>query len=82
MPGAAGIASNVVGASRSRAAQILASYDGLQAGQEAIYKDLHQHPELSHQEHRTAQRVAEGLHEYGYTAGWHRRHRSGGRPRR
>lgn len=33
--------------------EILAGYDGLQAGQEAFYKDLHQHPELSHQEHRT-----------------------------
>ena len=67
MPGAAGIASSVVGASRSRAAEILASYDGLQASQEAFYKDLHQHPELSHQERHTAQRVAERLHEYGYT---------------
>jgi metal-dependent amidase/aminoacylase/carboxypeptidase family protein len=41
--------------------EILACYDDLQAGQEAFYKDLHQHPELSHQEHRTAQRVAEKL---------------------
>ena len=38
--------------------EILAGYDSLQAGQEAFYKDLHQHPELSHQEHRTAERVA------------------------
>jgi len=28
--------------------EILAGYDGLQAGQEAFYKDLHAHPELSH----------------------------------
>ena len=34
--------------------EILAGYDGLQAGQEAFYKDLHQLPELSNQEHRTA----------------------------
>jgi hippurate hydrolase len=46
---------------------ILADYDGLQAAQEAFYKDLHQHPELSHQEHRTAQRVAAQLHQYGCT---------------
>ena len=35
--------------------EILAGYDSLQAGQEAFYKDLHRHPELSHQEHRTAE---------------------------
>jgi hippurate hydrolase len=35
--------------------EILAGYDGIQAGQEAFYKDLHEHPELSHQEHRTAE---------------------------
>jgi amidohydrolase len=47
--------------------EILAGYDGLQASQEAFYKDLHQHPELSHQEHRTAQRVAGKLQDYGFT---------------
>lgn len=46
---------------------ILAGYDGVQAAQEAFYKDLHQHPELSHQEHRTAQRVAGQLKQYGCT---------------
>src|SRR5580700_2015645 len=45
--------------------EILAGYEGLQAGQEAFYKDLHRHPELSHQEHRTAERVAGKLQEYG-----------------
>jgi hippurate hydrolase len=47
--------------------EILAGYDGLRAGQEAFYKDLHRHPELSHQEHRTAERVAGKLQEYGCT---------------
>ena len=47
--------------------EILAGYDGLQAAQEAFYKDLHQHPELSHQEHRTAQHVAGQLQQYGCT---------------
>ena len=47
--------------------EILAGYDGLQAGQQAFYKDLHQHPELSHQEQRTAGRVAGQLQEYGCT---------------
>jgi amidohydrolase len=46
---------------------ILADYESLRAGQEAFYKDLHQHPELSHAEHRTAQRVAGELQEYGFT---------------
>jgi hypothetical protein len=46
---------------------ILAGYAGLKAGQEAFYKDLHRHPELSHQEHRTAGRAAERLQEYGFT---------------
>jgi amidohydrolase len=47
--------------------EILAGYDSLQAGQEAFYKDLHQHPELSHQEQRTAGRVAGQLQQYGCT---------------
>ena len=47
--------------------EILAGYDGLQAAQEAFYKDLHQHPELSHQEQRTAQHVAGQLQQYGCT---------------
>jgi hippurate hydrolase len=51
----------------SSAQEILAGYDGLQAGQEAFYKDLHQHPELSHQEQRTAERVAGQLQQYGCT---------------
>ena len=47
--------------------EVLAGYDGLRAGQAAFYQDLHQHPELSHQEHRTAQQVAGKLREYGFT---------------
>ena len=46
--------------------EILAGYKGIQAGQEAFYKDLHEHPELSHYEDRTAQRVAGQLQEYGF----------------
>ncbi|HEX5296337.1 MAG TPA: amidohydrolase [Streptosporangiaceae bacterium] len=46
--------------------EIMAGYGGLQAGQEAFYKDLHQHPELSHQEGRTAGRVARQLKECGF----------------
>lgn len=47
--------------------EVVAGYDGLQAAQEAFYKDLHEHPELSHAERRTAQKVAERLREYGFT---------------
>ena len=47
--------------------EIVADYAGLQADQEAFYKDLHRYPELSHQERRTAGRVAERLQEYGFT---------------
>ena len=37
---------------------MLAGYEALRPDQEAFYQDLHRHPELSHQEHHTAQRVA------------------------
>src|ERR1700728_1889502 len=47
--------------------EILAGYQALQADQEAFYKDLHRHPELSHQEHRTAGRVAGELQAHGCT---------------
>jgi amidohydrolase len=46
---------------------VLASYESLRADQEALYKDLHEHPELSHHEHRTAERVAGELGKYGFT---------------
>jgi metal-dependent amidase/aminoacylase/carboxypeptidase family protein len=51
----------------SSVGKILGGYHALQADQEAFYKDLHQHPELSHAEHRTAERVAGRLQEYGFT---------------
>ncbi|OBI22418.1 amidohydrolase [Mycobacterium sp. E2462] len=34
--------------------------------QEDLYRDLHQHPELSHQEHRTAKLAADRLRDWGY----------------
>jgi amidohydrolase len=46
---------------------ILAGYEALRPDQEAFYQDLHRHPELSHQEHRTAQRVAGQLRSDGFT---------------
>lgn len=40
---------------------ILAGYEALRPAQEALYQDLHRHPELSHEEHHTAQRVGDLL---------------------
>ena len=45
---------------------ILANLDGLLPGLEAIYKDIHSHPELSMQENRTAGVAADHLRSAGY----------------
>jgi hippurate hydrolase len=45
---------------------VLRGLDGIRDWQEAFYRDLHQHPELSHQEFRTAGKVAERLDGCGY----------------
>ncbi len=47
--------------------EILAGYEALRPAQEAFYQDLHEHPELSHHEHRTARCVAGELQKYGFT---------------
>jgi amidohydrolase len=47
--------------------EILAGYETLRPDQEALYKDLHEHPELSNQEHRTAGLVAERLAKSAFT---------------
>lgn len=44
---------------------ILAGLDSVRAWQEELYKDLHEHPELSHQEKRTADLVAGRLRQDG-----------------
>jgi amidohydrolase len=54
-------------AAKNAVDDILSGYAGLQAAQEAFYKDLHAHPELSHHEHRTARCVAGELATYGCT---------------
>ena len=43
------------------ASAVLAGLDGMRSGQEEFYRDLHAHPELSHSEHRTSDRVADAL---------------------
>jgi len=45
---------------------ILANLNGLLPGLEAIYKDIHSHPELSMQENRTAGVAADHLRSAGY----------------
>jgi len=47
-------------------AAVMAAADQVRSWQEDLYRDLHSHPELSHQEHRTAGLVAERLTSAGY----------------
>ena len=51
----------------SRSTTVLAGLADIRGWQEEFYRDLHQHPELSHQEHRTAARVAERLRAIGFS---------------
>lgn len=50
----------------SRATDVLAGLPEVRVWQEDLYRDLHEHPELSHQEHRTAKLVSDKLTELGY----------------
>ena len=45
---------------------LLANLSGLLPTLEALYKDVHSHPELSMQENRTAERAARHLRDNGY----------------
>ena len=50
----------------SATSSVLSGLESVRAWQEDVYRDLHQHPELSHQEHRTAGIVADRLGRAGY----------------
>src|SRR3954449_4753876 len=50
----------------TRGTAALARLDGMMAGLEDFYRDVHAHPELSMQEHRTAAKAAERLQAAGY----------------
>jgi amidohydrolase len=50
----------------SSASAVLAALDDIRGGQEDLYRALHENPELSHQEHRTAGVVADRLRETGF----------------
>ncbi len=45
---------------------VVSGLEGVRAWQEDFYRDLHAHPELSHQEQQTAGKVSERLTEFGY----------------
>src|SRR6185437_7763444 len=45
---------------------VLAGLGAVRGWQEDFYRDLHRHPELSHQERRTAAKVGERLGQAGY----------------
>ena len=47
-------------------AKVMEAADDVRGWQEELYRDLHQHPELSHQEHRTAGLVADRLKLAGF----------------
>jgi amidohydrolase len=49
-----------------RSGSVLDGLDGILAELEDLYRDVHQHPELSLQEHRTAGKAAERLQAAGY----------------
>lgn len=55
-----------MGTTSSAASSVLERLDAVREWQEDLYRDLHQHPELSHQEHRTAERVSERLGSAGF----------------
>src|SRR5919202_555014 len=46
--------------------RVLEALDGIMAGLEELYRDVHEHPELSMQEQRTAGKAAERLEAAGY----------------
>ena len=46
---------------------VLSGLDAVRPWQEELYRDLHAHPELPHQERRTAERVADLLRSAGCT---------------
>ena len=50
----------------SLAASVLAGLERIRGWQEEFYRNLHQHPELSHQESQTAAAVAQRVREFGY----------------
>ncbi|TRW86421.1 amidohydrolase [Mycolicibacterium sp. 018/SC-01/001] len=55
-----------MGMSSSAATAVFADLSHARDWQENLYRDIHHHPELSHQEHRTAGLVADRLRQHGF----------------
>src|SRR3954470_6828583 len=53
-------------ASEATVSSVLGGLDECRPWQEELYRDVHRHPELSHQEQRTASKVADRLRTAGY----------------
>ncbi|OMB92967.1 amidohydrolase [Mycobacterium sp. NS-7484] len=53
-------------ASAQAVATVLGGLDRIRSWQESLYRDLHEHPELSHRESETAAKVVERLRQFGY----------------
>jgi hippurate hydrolase len=49
----------------SPTAKVLRDLETTRPWQEDLYRHLHRHPELSHQEHKTAEEVAKRLTSFG-----------------
>ncbi|MFD4542933.1 M20 family metallopeptidase [Streptomyces bauhiniae] len=49
-----------------RDSEVLSGLPGIRSGLEDLYRDLHRHPELGLQEHRTSKKVADALRDLGY----------------
>jgi amidohydrolase len=60
------VVQGVVMASESAVSSVLSGLDDVRSWQEDMYRDIHQHPELSHQEQRTAGLVADRLRGAGF----------------
>src|SRR3954452_15446838 len=52
--------------SKTSTNSVLSGLDAIMARLEDLYRDVHEHPELSMQEHRTAAKAAERLEAAGY----------------
>jgi amidohydrolase len=61
-----GLAGLLLLAGRGQAQSVAAEVDAIYSQSEALYIDLHQHPELSLHEHQTAAKLAAGLRGLGY----------------
>lgn len=65
-PVATSASSTTQASADSAAARVLAGQDGIKKWQEDVYRTMHQHPELSNEERRTASAAADALRQAGF----------------